>query len=60
MVKFEFYLNNDDFDRLYAIKRENGKNDLTGNDFAKELLVKELHKLHPRRVEFDENGDEIL
>ena len=60
MVKFEFWLSDDDFDRLLFIKRSKGKNDLTGNQFAKELLEKELRRLHPRRVEFDECGNEIL
>lgn len=60
MVKFEFYLSNDDFDRLYAIKKSKGRSDLTGDEFAKELLVKEIHRLHPRKVEFDECGNEIL
>ena len=36
-----------------------GKNDLTGNDFARELLENELHRLHPRVVRYDESGEEI-
>lgn len=59
MPKFEFWLSNEDFDRLYAIKRQQGKEDMTGNEFARELLEKEVHRLHPARVEFDENGEEI-
>lgn len=46
-VKFEFYLADDDFNRLYAIKRKQGKDDLTGNEFARELLEAELYRLHP-------------
>lgn len=60
MPKFEFYLSNEDTDRLFAIKNNQQKKyDLTGNDFAKELLKKELHRLHPTVPQFDENGDEI-
>ena len=28
--------------------------------YAKELLVKELHRLQPTKVEYDENGDFII
>ncbi|EET62390.1 hypothetical protein BRYFOR_05425 [Marvinbryantia formatexigens DSM 14469] len=52
-AKFEFYLSEEDFDRLYEIKRERGKSDMSGNEFAKELLEKEIHRLHPGIV-----GDE--
>ena len=60
MPQFEFWLSSDDTDRVFAIKKQQGKDDMTGNEFAKELLEKELHRLHPKTVEFDENGDEIL
>ena len=60
MPTFEFYLSSNDTDRLFAIKKQQGKDNMTGNEFAKELLEKELHRLHPKTVEFDENGDEIL
>lgn len=60
MPTFEFYLSSNDTDRLFAIKKQQGKDDMTGNEFAKELLEIELHRLHPKTVEFDENGDEIL
>lgn len=56
-VKFEFYLADDDFNRLYAIKRKQGKDDLTGNEFARELLEAELYRLHPS-VPRDEEDDE--
>lgn len=59
MPKFEFYLSNEDFDRLFALKKKAGKDDMTGNEYAKELLVKELHRLQPTKVEYDENGDII-
>lgn len=55
MVKFEFYISDDDFNRLMEIKDQQGKSDLTGNEFAKEILVDQLHQLHPARVyEYDE------
>lgn len=49
-VKFEFYLSEEDFDRLYAIKEKEGKEELTGNEFAKELIIRELHQRHPEKV----------
>ena len=60
MATFEFWLSSEDTDRLFAIKKKQGKHDLTGNDFAKELLQQELHRLHPKTVKFDECGEEIL
>lgn len=57
MPMFEFYLSDDDFDRLYAIKKIRGKNDLTGNEFAAELLSSRLYSLFPARPEFDESGE---
>jgi hypothetical protein len=59
MPMFEFWLGDDDFDRLLSVKATQGKNDLTGNEFARELLERELHRLHPGVVRFDENGGEI-
>lgn len=50
MVKFEFYISDDDFDRLFAVKEAQGRSDLSGNEFAKELLVRELYRLHPGKV----------
>lgn len=48
MVKFEFYLSSEDFDRMTVIKKRMGKDELTFNEFAKELLHKELYKLQPK------------
>lgn len=31
----------------------------TGNKFSRELLEKELHRLHPAVVRYDENEEEI-
>lgn len=57
MVKFEFYLSEEDFDRLSVIKKQKGKNELTFNEFAKELLKKEIHRLHPTRPTGEELED---
>lgn len=51
MVKFELYLSENDFDRLAAIKEREGKFDLSMNEFALELLEKEIHRLHPKKAE---------
>lgn len=57
MAQVEFWLGAENTDRLFSIKAAQGKNDLTGNEFARELLEKELYRLHPRTDRFDENGE---
>lgn len=47
MPMFEFWLGAEDTDKLFSVKAAQGRNDLTGNEFARELLEKELHKCHP-------------
>lgn len=59
MPQFEFWLSAEDTDRLFSIKATQGKNNLTGNEFARELLEKELYRLHPSMVKYDENEEEI-
>lgn len=49
MVKFEFYLGEEYFDRMAVAKKKAGKEELTYNEFAKELLQKELYRLQPTR-----------
>ena len=49
MVNFEFYLGDEYFDRLCVLKKKMGKDDLTFNEFAKELLKKEIYRLQPNR-----------
>jgi len=49
MVKFEIYLSEEYFDRMAVLKKKMGKDDLTYNEFAKELLQKELYRLQPNR-----------
>lgn len=59
MPMFEFWLTTEDTDRLFSIKAAQGKNNLTGNDFAREMLEKELYRLHPGTVRYDENEEGI-
>jgi len=53
-VKFELDLSSDDFDRLYAIKKQQGKSNLSGNEFAGELLTSLVRQLHPSKVEYEQ------
>lgn len=48
MVEIKFNILEEDMDRLWALKEKRGENDMTGNQFAKELLVEALHKLQPK------------
>lgn len=59
-VKFEFYLSDEDVERLFAAKEDAGKDDLTGNQYARELLEQRLHVLHPRKVLYDEDTGERI
>ena len=59
MVKFEFYLSDENTDRVFALKKSAGKDDLTGNEYAQKLLEGLLYKIHPEHPEFDELGNEI-
>lgn len=59
-VKFEFYLSDDDAERLFAAKEDMGKDGLTGNEYARELLENALHRLHPNRVMYDEDTGERI
>ena len=59
-TKFEFYLSDEDTERLFAEKEDNGKDELTGNEYAKWLLEKALYSLHPQRVRYnDDTGERI-
>ena len=57
---FALWINRDDYDRLYALKEEDGKEDLTGNEYAQELLKEIIHKRHPERVQFNEETGERI
>jgi hypothetical protein len=59
-VKFEFYMSDDDTERLFAVKEDKGKDELTGNDFAKELLEGLLYQMHPSRVRYDDDTGERI
>lgn len=58
-TKLEFYLSDADADRLFYSKEEAGENELTGNEYAKQLLHSALYKLCPRVPETDEDGNYI-
>lgn len=59
-TKFEFYLGNEDTERLFAIKEDEGKDNLTGNEYAKELLTNIIHSKHPGIVRYDEETGERI
>ena len=42
MVELHFYLSDEMMDRLWKIKDSEGKEELTGNEFARELLERYL------------------
>lgn len=46
---FKFGLGIEDTDRLFSVKATQGKNNLNDNEFARELLEKELHRFAMRR-----------
>jgi hypothetical protein len=57
MTEFNFYLTPADTDRLFALKAAAGLDALTGNEYAKQLLIDELRRLHPKTVQRDEGGE---
>ena len=58
MYEISFYLSSDDMDRLFIAKERAGKNHLTGNDFARELLEQELYHLCPKLPTMQEEEEE--
>ena len=56
MTDFTFGLYGTDVDRLFAIKELQGADDLTGNEFARLLLERELRRLFPATPSFDDEG----
>ena len=56
MTEFSFYLSDADTERLFAIKELQGRDDLTGNEFARLLLENELYGLFPAVPQYDDNG----
>ncbi|MCD7711989.1 MAG: hypothetical protein LUJ25_04595 [Firmicutes bacterium] len=59
MTTFEINLSWEDTERLFYAKEKAGKNDLTGNEYAKEILHRELYRLCPKVPETDDNGNYI-
>ena len=59
MTEFNFFLTDEDTERLFAIKHIQGHDELTGNDFARKILERELHRLFPAIPDRDESGDII-
>lgn len=59
MSGFDFYLSDDDMERLFYLKKKAGKDDQTGNEYAKELLHNLLYSKCPRVPERNANGDYI-
>ena len=45
MTEFNFYLSDADTERLFAIKEMQGRDDLTGNEFARMLLEDAIYRL---------------
>lgn len=56
MTEFIFSLSAEDTDRLFAIKELQGAADLTANEFARQLLQQELHRLFPAVPHYDIDG----
>ena len=56
MGNFDIHLSPEDIDRLFAIKKIQGFDDMTGGDFAGKLLSRELYRLFPGRPDIDEMG----
>lgn len=56
MREFIIYLSEEDTARLFAIKQLQGRSDITGVEFAAQLLENELYRLFPANVEKDSRG----
>lgn len=59
-TKFEFYLSEEDTDRVFILKQLQGEDKMTGNEFAKELLINTLHSQYPSTPKVDESGEYII
>lgn len=55
-MELTFSLSPVDAERLFAIKQMQDCGDLTGTEFARQLLERELYRLFPAAPEFDETG----
>lgn len=56
MGEITFFLSAEDIERLFAIKEIQGRDDMTGNRFARELLEERLRELFPAVPEIDADG----
>ena len=59
MTEFTFYLSDDDTARLWALKEEARERNLTGNEYAAQLLAQALRQRYPEPVRYNENGEII-
>lgn len=59
MTEFTFYLSDDDTARLWALKEEARERNLTGNEYAAQLLAQALRQLYSEPVRYNENGEII-
>lgn len=57
MPELTFDISMEDMDRLFAIKDIEGKHNLTGNQFAAEVLVQELRRRFPAAPAYDLDGE---
>ena len=60
-VKFEFSLSDRDFNKLRLLKRADGENDMTFNDYAEELLsgaIGRMYRDYDRQGRIKEDEDD--
>jgi hypothetical protein len=57
MTEFNFFLSAADTDRLYTCKHLAGLDNLTGNQYAQQLLEAALWKMFPATPHFDDDGE---
>jgi len=59
MVEFTFTLAENDALRLFAVKDLQGYEDLTGNEYAEQIVTREIRRLFPGVPEYDDAGELI-
>ena len=60
-VKFEFSLSDKDFNKLQLIRKADGENDITFNDYAAELLsgvIGRMYREYDRQGRIKEDEDD--
>ena len=60
-VKFEFSLSDKDFNKLQLIRKADGENDITFNDYAEELLsgvIGRMYREYDRQGRIKEDEDD--